>query len=68
MDPKKKKKDEDIKIPAHNPADEGVDHNAREGGEKDLQNSYLDKQESHGGRGVDNEDSTEDLSDDDSAS
>lgn len=52
--------------PGHNPADTGVDHNLREGGEEDLNNSYLDKQEARGRRGVDNEDDTENMADQES--
>ena len=55
--PGKKKKDR--MEPNHNPADEGLDHNILKGNEEDYEDSYLDKQEAHGSRGVDNEDTTD---------
>lgn len=56
--PKKKLKDTQLPEP-HNPADEGLDHNLRYGDERDLEQSYIRKQETEEGRGIDNEDETE---------
>ncbi len=46
----------------HNPADEGLDHNVFYGDERDLEESYLLKQEAMNRRGVDNEEDAEDDS------
>ena len=58
-DNKNRKGKNNSQIGQHNPADEGLDHNVRSGTEKDLNESYIQKQESNGGRGVDNEESTD---------
>lgn len=59
MNKKKKNKFDPPELNPANPADEGVDHNLSQGTDKDVEASYIRKQESAGGRGVDNEDDTE---------
>jgi hypothetical protein len=55
--PGKKKKNPNAQD--HNPADEGLDHNLLKGGDEDYEDSYLDKQEARGTRGIDNEETTD---------
>ncbi len=55
----KNKDDQDFSVNPGNPADHGVDHNISRGTEKDLEDSYIQKQEANGDRGTDNEDDTE---------
>ena len=67
MPQKKKKTEQQIPLPPpHNPADEGVDHNVSRGTEQDLKDTYIQKQETNDGRGVDNEESTDEIIDPDS--
>jgi hypothetical protein len=53
---KKKTSKKAPKVKPGNPADDGVDHNLSQGKDKDQKESYIQKQESRSGRGIDNED------------